>query len=398
MAEKIDFSDIDKILSSQEDTSNSSQESTSKPNKAISKNDLEKPIGNIQRVQALFDEGKGKYVVVPAVAGISGLYLKQRYDKKVLESMKELAKFRGEERNLIKLAESNRTGLGIASGSSAVKGVPIDKLKYLNMNGKPLSAISSSEIANYAKSEGLAKTAIPFFGSSVKGSKPAVLAENAEFPDTFTKYVLKDGKYVVEAGKPVSEVLGALGKYGKYIDRGLYGLAGLANIPKALNTGNIYNYYTEDLKRGIDPNGYTRYLGMDIPNSALINYGAPIGGGMKTLQNLGEISLDVASKGSLGFLKDWVINPALQHNFKLTEDQEKIKTKLIEEYKAKGLNPIQAERFAKNYLIEQGSSSQISDEEYKKQNYGVSRKDQQAVSDSLSNFVLSTLNAEIPPE
>jgi len=386
MAEKIDFSDIDKILSSQEDESNSSQQNTSNHNKKVLKKDL-KPPTPAEGIQALFDEGKGKYVVIPAVAGGTGAYLKHRYDKKVLESLKEFAKIRGEERSLIRMIEGNRGGLGIASGSSAVKGVPFDKLKLFDISGRPLTRMSIPEIAQSAKTEGLARTVVPFY-SSLRGIKPQALAESAEFPETFSKYILQQNR-PVEVGKPTSEVLGALGKYGKHINRVALGLTGLSNIPKALNTGNLYNYYTEDLRRGIDPNGHTEYLGMNIPNSVLIDYLAPIGGGLKAYQNIAEVSRDVVTRGLFGLARDYVVNPLLQYDKKLTEDQEKIKTKLIEEYTAKGLNPIQAERFAKNHLIAQENPSELSDEEYKKR---------KALSDSFSNSVLSLLNAEIPPE
>lgn len=67
----------------------------------------------------------------------------------------------------------------------------------------------------------------------------------------------------------------------------------------AYDTPSIYQSTVDELRRGVDPNGYTELMGMNVPNSVLNDYLAPIGGASNVAIRWGKGAGDALTMGGI---------------------------------------------------------------------------------------------------
>lgn len=335
--------------------------------------------GAVSSMQALFDEGKGKYAVVPAVATAGALIGKGLYNKKFVDSYQTLRKLQTEETKLLDLVRKSKNLPRYDTSAQVLPkgfGYGVEK---------PLSHMSAREVATLAKQDAInrmsgmgsvAKEGIFGRGSLVK---PTVIAKDinhwaTDWAGKQQKYTLdKSGNLteVVES-KPTAKVASRfMRNLPKYVKIG----TGLTNIPKLLNTANIYDYNMEGLRRGVNPEEFPfKY-----------NVLSRIGGSMKALQNLGEIALDARTLGASSLL-----TAGLEYLYEdeTSNEEEQMKSEMIDKYLKLGMNPIKAEGIANAYIK---NSRQYAP------NTNVSEQEQNMLR-SGRKFILEALNAERPVE
>lgn len=365
-----DSSEIDEILFPK-------QEQVSPKNPQLQKSDA------VRSTQALFDEGKGKYVVVPAVATLGALIGKGQYNKKFVDSYQTLRKLQTEETKLLNLVRGSKN---VATTDIASQVLPKN---FQYGVAKPLSQMSAREVASLAKTDAVsrmygmgsvAKEGIFGRGSLVKPTVTAkdILEEGYDRYGKEVKYTLdKSGKLteVVES-KPIAKVASRfIRNLPKYTMMGV----GATNIPKLLNTANIYDYNMEQLRRGVNPE--------EFPFQYHVL--SRIGGSMKALQNLGEIAGDIATLGTRS-LATQGLEYLLEDN--TSNQEEQMKSEMIDKYLKAGMNPIKAESIANAYI--KNSRKYAPNPDVSEQQ----REQQKRFGRSASNFILETINAERPVE